>query len=328
MIVYWIRKILQLIPVIIGVNVITFMLFFTVNSPDNMARMHLGDKHVTTESITQWKVDNGYNYPVFYNAKEQGIKQVSQTLLYKKNIDFLRFDFGTSDQGRDISLDIEERMWPSLIVAIPTLLIGMVVNITFALLLALFHGSWFDRLGVIAAVVFMSISGLFYIIIGQFVFAKLWRWIPLSGYESGWSSIRYLILPIAIGVISGMGAAIRWYRTIFLEEVNKNYVRTARAKGASDLRILFCHILPNGLIPILTGLVVIIPSLFLGSLILESFFAIPGLGSYTIDAIAQQDFSIVRAMVFIGTLTYVIGLLLTDASYTWADPRIRLNKEG
>lgn len=328
MLVYWIRKVLQLIPVIIGVNILTFFLFFTINTPDNMARMHLGEKHVTPEAIQQWKAKHGYDEPLFYNKAEPGIKKITHTLFFEKNLNLFLFKFGNSDQGRSIALDISERMWPSLAIAIPSLLIGMAVNISFALLLTLFFGSWFDRLGVIVTIVFMSISGLFYVIIGQYIFAKLWRWAPLSGYESGWESIRYLILPVLIGVISGFGAATRWYRTIFLEEINKDYVRTARAKGATDIRILFRHILHNGLIPILTGVVVIIPTLFLGSLIMESFFGIPGLGSYTIDALHQQDFSIVRVMVFIGTIAYVVGLVLTDASYTWADPRIRLNKEG
>jgi len=328
MIGYWIRKILQLIPVLIAVNILTFFLFFTVNTPDNMARMHLGEKHVTPQAIHQWKVKHGYDKPLFYNAEQNGIHRITDTLFFRKNLDLFLFRFGSSDQGRNIALDISERMWASLAIAIPVLFVGLAVNITCALLLTLFYGSWFDRMGVIVTVIFMSISGLFYIIMGQYLFAKLWKWVPLSGYEGGWQSIRYLILPVAIGVISGFGAATRWYRTIFLEEVNKDYVRTARAKGASDLRILFRHILHNGLIPILTGVVVIIPTLFMGSLIMESFFGIPGLGSYTIDAIQHQDFSIVRAMVFIGTIAYVIGLVLTDASYTWADPRIRLNKEG
>ena len=127
------------------------------------------------------------------------------------------------------------------------------------------------------------------------------------------------------GVVAGIGAGARWYRTLFLEEANQDYVRTARAKGASELRILFRHILPNALIPILTGVVVLIPSLFMGSLLIEAFFGIPGLGSYMLDAIKSQDFAIVRSMVFIGSILYIVGLILTDISYTWADPRVRLN---
>lgn len=133
-----------------------------------------------------------------------------------------------------------------------------------------------------------------------------------------------MILPVAIGVIGGVGASSRLYRTIFLEEISKDYVRTARAKGLSELRVLFRHVLHNGMIPILTGVVVAIPTLFIGSLVMESFFGIPGLGSYTIDAIQAQDFSVVRAMVFLGAFLYIVGLILTDISYTLADPRIRL----
>ncbi len=121
-----------------------------------------------------------------------------------------------------------------------------------------------------------------------------------------------------------MGAGSRWYRIIFLDEIGKDYVRTAKAKGLSEFAILFKHVLKNAMIPILTGVVVIIPTLFMGSLILESFFGIPGLGSYTIDAIQQQDFAVVRVMVFLGTLFYIIGLVLTDITYTLVDPRIRL----
>ena len=132
-------------------------------------------------------------------------------------------------------------------------------------------------------------------------------------------------LPVIIGVIGGIGAGTRWYRTLFLEEINKDYIRTARAKGLPEVRLLFRHVLQNALVPILTGVVVVIPTLFMGSLIMESFFGIPGLGSYTIEAIQNQDFAIVRAMVFLGSVLYILGLLLTDISYTLVDPRIRLS---
>ena len=135
---------------------------------------------------------------------------------------------------------------------------------------------------------------------------------------------HFLILPVLVAVVAGVGGSTRWYRTLFLEEIAKDYVRTARAKGLSDRAVLFRHVLRNGLIPILTGVVVVIPSLFMGSLLLESFFGIPGLGSYTIDAIAAQDFAVVRAMVFLGSVLYLVGLILTDLSYTLVDPRIRL----
>ena len=324
--VYVIRRILYAIPIIIGVNIITFALFFMVNTPDDMARMHLGDKHVSQASVERWKAEQGYNLPLFYNAQASAVAKITKTLFFQKTIQLLSFQFGSSNQGRDIGHDIGQRMWPSLALAVPTLLVGLMVNISLALLIVLFRGTYLDTLGVIGCVILMSISGLFYIIIGQFILGKWLQLVPISGYQGGLQAWRFLVLPVLIGVISGIGMGVRWYRTIFLEEMQKDYVRTARAKGLSEIRVLFSHVLKNGMLPILTGVVVIIPSLFLGSLIMESFFGIPGLGSYTIDAIQQQDFSVVRAMVFIGTLLYILGLILTDISYAMVDPRVRLGK--
>lgn len=321
---YLIRRIGYAIPILIGVNLITFFLFFVVNSPDDMARMQLGQKHVTTEAIAQWKSDKGYDKPRFYNEKAAGLHKLTDTLFYKKSLLLFTFHFGRSEQGRDIGYDICQRMWPSLALAIPTLIVGLTVNISIALLIALFRGSYFDTTAMIICVVMMSVSGLFYIILGQFLFAKLLNLVPFSGYQTGWQSIKFLILPVFVGMIGGIGSGVRWYRTLFLEEINKDYVRTARAKGLSEISVLFKHVLKNAMLPILTGVVVIIPSLFMGSLIMESFFGIPGLGSYTIEAIQQQDFNIVRVMVFLGTVFYIVGLILTDITYTMVDPRVKL----
>jgi peptide/nickel transport system permease protein len=177
---------------------------------------------------------------------------------------------------------------------------------------------------VVACIAMMSISTLFYIIGGQYIASKVWHLVPISGYAGGLDAARFLVLPVLIGVIGGIGASSRWYRTLFLEEMGKDYVRTARAKGLAESVVLFRHVLKNAMIPILTGVVVVIPTLFLGSLLMESFFGIPGLGSYTIDAIQAQDFAVVRSMVFIGSVFYIAGLILTDISYTLVDPRIRL----
>ena len=200
------------------------------------------------------------------------------------------------------------------------------MTVSFALLLAFFRATYLDFWGVVLCVAMMSISGLFYIIGGQYLVSKLWRLVPISGYAVGLDAWKFLILPVVIGVISGIGSSTRWYRTIFLEEISKDYVRTARAKGLSELTVLFRHVLRNAMIPILSGVVVVIPLLFMGSLLTESFFSIPGLGSYTIDAIQAQDFAVVRAMVFIGSLLYIVGLILTDISYTFVDPRIRFDR--
>jgi peptide/nickel transport system permease protein len=324
MISYLIRRVLYAIPILIGVNIITFTLFFIINSPDDMARMHLGQKHVTAEAVERWKQSHNYDKPLLYNAHAKGLRSFTDTLLFKKTVPLFVFNFGSSYQGRDIRHDIGQRMWPSLALAIPTLIIGLSVNITFALLMAFFRGNYFDTAGVIFCVVLMSVSALFYIISGQYLFGKMLKLVPISGYLGGFNALKFLILPVAIGIVTGIGAGSRWYRTIFLEEIGKEYVKTARSKGLPEMLILYKHVLRNALIPILTGVVVLIPTLFMGSLIMESFFGIPGLGSYTIDAIPLQDFAIVRVMVFIGTLLYITGLILTDISYVLVDPRIRL----
>ncbi|MDZ7737275.1 MAG: ABC transporter permease [Gammaproteobacteria bacterium] len=325
MIAYIIRRALYAIPILIGVNVLTFALFFVINTPDDMARMHLGDKRVTQEAIDKWKASLGYDKPLFWNADQEGMDQLIDTIFYTKSVRLFVFDFGQSDNGRNIAADIKQRMWPSLAIAIPTLLVGLLVNITFALTIVFFRATYIDTGGVVLCVIMLSISSLFYIIGGQFLAGKLLHLVPISGYDDGLEAIKFLILPVIISIIYGVGSGTRWYRTIFLEESGKDYVRTARAKGLSEKVVMGRHVLRNALIPILTGIVVLLPLLFMGSLILESFFGIPGLGSYTIDAINQQDFAIVRSMVFLGSVLYIIGLLLTDISYTLVDPRVRLN---
>jgi peptide/nickel transport system permease protein len=321
---YVIRRVLYAVPILIGVNLITFALFFLVNTPDDMARMQLGNRRVTAEAIEKWKAEQGYDKPMLWNAAAPGLGKVTDTIFYERSIRLFAFDFGLSDDKRDIATEIRTRMWPSLALALPVLIVGLLVNITFAMLMAFFRATYLDFWGVVLCVAMMSISTLFYIIGGQYVASKLWHLVPISGYDGGIDAARFLVLPVLIGVVGGIGSGSRWYRTLFLEEMGRDYVRTARAKGLAESVVLFRHVLKNAMIPILTGVVVVIPLLFLGSLLSESFFGIPGLGSYTIDAIQAQDFAVVRSMVFIGSVLYILGLLLTDLSYTLVDPRIKL----
>jgi len=323
MIEYLVRRILYAVPILVGVNLLTFALFFVVNTPDDMARMQLGIKRVTPEAIEKWKQQRGYDKPLLINSAASSTQKITETIFWQKSASMFVFDFGYSDDGRNISREISTRMGPSLAIALPTFMIGLVVYVSFALLMTLFRATALDMAGVALCVLLMSVSSLFYIIGGQFLVSKLWHLVPISGYTGGSDVLKFVLLPILIGVIGGIGSSSRWYRTIFLEEIGKDYVRTARAKGLSELRVLFTHVLKNAMIPILTGVVVVIPLLFMGSLLTESFFGIPGLGSYTIDAINAQDFSVVRAMVFLGSVMYIIGLILTDLSYTVVDPRVR-----
>jgi len=322
---YIVRRLLYAVPILVGVNLLTFALFFIVNTPDDMARMQLGAKRVTPEAIGKWKAERGYDLPLVWNSNEEKfLDRPTKTIFFQKSVKLFLFDFGYSEDKRDIAGEIRERMWPSLALAVPVFLVGLAVCISFALLMAFFRATYLDFWGVVLCVGMMSVSTLFYIIGGQYLASKTWHLVPISGYAGGFDAFRFLVLPVAIGVISGIGASSRWYRTLFLEEMGRDYVRTARAKGLSESVVLFGHVLKNALIPILTGAVVVIPLLFLGSLLSESFFGKPGLGSYTIDAIQSQDFAVVRAMVFLGSVFYIVGLILTDISYTLVDPRIRL----
>lgn len=309
--------------VLLGVNLLTFVLFFAVNTPDDMARLAIGGQRISPEAIEQWKEQHGYNKPLFINTAQSGLAVVQDTIFYERSVPLLRWDFGFSDSGHDISQEIKNRMGPSLALAVPTFILGLAASVSFSLFLVFFRHTRIDFYGVVLCVVLLSISGLFYIIAGQWLFAKVLRWVPYSGWTQGMDTTRFLILPIVIGVISRLGAESRFYRSLFLEEIAKDYIRTARAKGLSEPYVLFKHLLRNALLPILTGTVSAIPLLFMGSLISESFFGIPGLGSYTIEAINAQDLSIVRAMVFLGSALYVVGLILADVSYTVADPRVR-----
>ena len=324
MLAYTIRRLLYAVPILLGVNLLTFLLFFVVNSPDDMARMQLGVKRVTPEAIQKWKADRGYDQPLIWNEQADGIARATRTVFFNKSMRMFLGDFGRADDGRDIASEIRQRAIPSLAIAVPTFILGLGVAIVFALLLVFFRASALDFAGVVLCVAMMSVSGLFYIIGGQWLVAKMWQWVPISGYATGLTAAKFLVLPVLIGLVAGLGASARWYRTIFLEEISRDYVRTARAKGVSETGVLFGHVLRNAMIPILTGVVVMIPTLFMGSLLTESFFGIPGLGSYTIEAINAQDFSVVRAMVFIGSVLYIVGLLATDISYTLADPRVSL----
>ena len=266
----------------------------------------------------------GHRLIVEYQAPISAVARLTRTIFFQRSVHMLFFRYGRSDDGRDIGQEIFRRIGPSLSITLPAFVLGLLLNIFFAMGVALYRGTYVDHWGVLLCVLLMSISALFYIIAGQVVFAKALRLVPISGFDSGIYSLKFIVLPVLIAVVMGLGGSVRFYRTIFLEEIGKDYVRTARAKGLPERTVLFVHTLKNAMIPILTNVVVSLPFLFAGSLLLESFFAIPGMGSFMLEAIQRQDFAIVQAMVSLGSFLYIVGLLLTDISYTLVDPRVRL----
>jgi peptide/nickel transport system permease protein len=438
MMTYIIRRSLYAIPVLFGVNVLVFLLFFFVNSPDHMARAHLGQKRVTPEQIDAWKRERLLHLPYFYNAGWRRIgslpavetdnqaefptagageyalvieapatqraapsrtvrlqssqperlvlpadfdthgtvslssdvptrrfrlhltpgasaeppvlhitftlavpapmhrvrleykeplpllARLTRTIFFQRSVKMLAFQYGTSDDGKAIGAEILKRIGPSLSITVPAFVLGLFLEILVAMGIAVYRGTYVDYWGLILCVLMMSISTLFYIMGGQVVLGQLLRLVPISGFDYGPYGLKFIALPVIIAVIAGLGGNVRFYRTIFLEEMQRDYVRTARAKGMPEWTVLFVHALKNAMIPILTGVVVSLPFLFAGSLLLESFFAIPGMGSFMIEAIQRQDFAVVQALVSLGSFLYVVGLLLTDISYTLVDPRVHL----
>jgi peptide/nickel transport system permease protein len=326
MISYILRRIGYGALILLGVNLATFFLFFTVNTPDDMARLNIGGKRVTQEQINKWKVERGYDKPLYLNLQREGTQTVTDTIFWERSVSLFTLNFGRADaeSAGDIGHEVGTRMVASLQLALPLFMLQVIISTVFALLLVMFRHTRLDFWGVVLCVLMLSISSLFYIIVGQFLFSKLFRLAPISGYAPGLDVVKFLVLPIALSLLARLGGEARLYRAMFLEEIGKDYVRTARAKGLSEMAVLFRHVLRNAAIPIITSAGAYLPYVFLGSLVFESFFGIPGLGAYVIDAIAGQDFAIVRTMVFLGSLLYIATYVLIDVAYTWADPRVRL----
>jgi peptide/nickel transport system permease protein len=325
MLAYLVRRIAYGFVTMLGVLFLLFVLFFAVTNPDDIARKAVGER-ARPEVYAQWKKNHGYDKPLFYNREAAGSARYTDTLLFEHYRRMLTFDFGRSDaDDSPISKRLREGAGPSLGLTVPLFLIGLVVSVLVALFVAFFRETYVDRMVLVLCMLTMSVAGLLYIIAGQYLVAQLLRWFPISGFDPDPAVVaRFLALPVLVGVVSGFGADVRLYRTIFLEEMNRDYVRTARAKGCGDARVMLRHVLRNALIPILTNIVVAIPFLFTGALLLESFFGIPGLGSLTVEAIQGNDFSTLRTMVYLGALLFVLGQILTDISYALADPRVRL----
>ncbi len=326
MISYLVRRVIYGVLVLLGVNLATFFLFFTVNTPDDMARLNIGGKRVNQELINKWKVERGYDKPLYWNDKREGAERATDTIFWDRSVSLFTLNFGRADSesAGDIGHEISNRMVVSVQLAAPIFLLQVLSSTAFALILVMFRHSRWDFWGVVLCVVMLSISSLFYIIAGQFLFSRMLRLAPISGYAGGIDLLKFLLLPVLLSLVARLGTEARLYRAMFLEEISRDYVRTARAKGLSETVVMFRHVLRNALIPIITSAGSYLPYVFMGSLVFESFFGLPGLGAYVIEAISKQDFAVVRSMVFVGSVLYIATFVLIDVAYTWADPRVRL----
>ena len=325
---YLLRRIAYGCVTVLGVLLLLFVLFFAITDPDDIARKAVGER-ARPEVYAQWKSNHGYDKPLFLNTRylATDTRRYTETLLFEHYRSMLSFEFGRSDaDDSPIARRIWEGAGPSLFLTVPVFALGLILGVAVALFVAFFRETYIDRTLLVVCMLTMSVAGLLYIIAGQYLVGVLLKWFPISGFSTNPAVIaRFFALPVLVGVVTGFGADVRLYRTIFLEEINRDYVRTARAKGCGDARIMLRHVLRNALIPILTNVVVTIPTLFTGARLLESFFGIPGLGSMTAEAIHGNDFSTLRTMVYLGALLFILGQILTDISYAIADPRVRLD---
>ena len=305
---YTVRRLAYTIPILLGIALIVFLLF-NVAGGDPVLIM-LG-KHADARSIAELREQMGLDRPMYV----QFFDTVRQMFT---------FDFGRSYATKQEILGMMKgASIVSLSFTIPAFAILIVLSISVSLFVSFWRGTRLDKFVVIFCVAGISIPALSYILFGQNVLAYQWDLFPISGYSRDITEMfSYLALPIIIWIIASMGGDVRFYRTVMLDEISQDYVRTARAKGLNEITIMFKHVLKNAMIPIITRVVIVIPFLILGSLLLENFFSIPGMGSMLIDAIQTSDFPVVRAWVMVVSVLYCLFNVFTDICYTLVDPRI------
>ena len=307
---YIVRRTLYMIPVLLGVALLVFLLFHSVG--EDPVRMALG-QHATQDSIKDLRAKWGLDKP-----------------LPAQFVDFLgqivTFDYGRSFNSNEKLSDMFAAGLPvSLLLVVPPFLFGLVINVSLGLLIAYYRGSWLDRFSTAAFIMAMSVSYLVYIIFCQYLFAFRLGWYPIMGWEPGLEGVRYVLLPWVIIMLVNVGPDVRLYRTLFLDETSADYVRTARAKGVSEQRVLFRHVLKNAMIPLVTYTMVTAPLLILGAFLMERFFGLPGIGDLVITAVNTGDFPVLKGMTMLLALIYSAMVLLTDIVYAWVDPRVSLS---
>jgi peptide/nickel transport system permease protein len=309
---YILRRLLYSIPILFGVSLVVFCLFHLVGG--DPAILLLG-KHATAERVAMVRTELGLDRPMIVQFGE-----------YLREV--VTFDFGRSYTTREVIRDkILSGIGPTLSLSIPAFVLTAILSLLIALVVSFYRGQWIDRVSLVFFVFLMSLPGLAYILFGQYILASKLGWFPISGYSANWNErFSYLALPIIISVVLNLGSDIRFFRNSIIEEVTQDYVRTARAKGLPEQWVYLKHVLKNSMIPVITYVVIEIPYLILGSLLLESFFAIPGIGGMTIDAVNNSDFPVLKAMTTVISILFILTTILTDILYHLVDPRMNFGK--
>ena len=308
-----VRRLLYTIPTLLGVIFITFLLDNVFTPAEAKATRVLGPK-VSLQTRNEWIHNRGLDRPM-----------TTQFLSYVSNL--VTFQFGTTwVTGRDLGDVFLQGVGPSLLITVPGFIAALITSLGVALFQVFVRNSPVDRTLTLLSVALMSLPTMVYVIFAQAVLALGVSYFPAYGFNAeGFSTLRFLFLPIIIFVIINVGYDARLYRAIFLEEIGQDYVRTAQAKGLDHSRVLGLHVLKNGMIALITLVMSQLPKLVLGTLLIESLFGIPGLGNVLVQAIQTGDQPVVMTSVFLGSLIYLVSLIITDICYALADPRIRLS---
>ena len=306
---YFVRRLWQMIPTLLGVVLLIFFLFNWVGGDPSQV---LAGKISSPEQIANIRKQLGIDQPYW-----------RQLLIFGKQI--VTGDFGRSwSTNEEVSHIFATRIGPTLTIMVPIMVLETVLGIVFAIGVAYVRGSLTDRAIMIACTVAMSISFLVYIIVGQWLFGFRLGWFPVQGWsDSFWKNLFvYAPLPVFLALLVSIAPTLRLYRSFFLDEIGQDYVRTARAKGLSETTVLFKHVMRNAMIPILTNLAIELPSLMIGSFLLEKFFSIPGLGREVINAVERSDFPVIKAItVYLAVFTMLLNLAV-DILYKWVDARV------
>lgn len=307
---YLIRRVLYMIPILFGIALVVFLLFNVVGGDPVLSMV---GRHASAQTISELRHELGLDRP-----------------LYMQFVDFLKqiatFDYGRSFATKQNVIDMIFRAAPvSFILVAPAFMISILISISLSLLVAFWRGTWVDRSVVFLCVIMISVPSLAYILYGQSFLAYKWDLFPISGYEPEFPGlIYYIALPSIILIALSLGGELRFFRTVMLDEINQDYIRTARSKGLNEYKVMFKHVLKNAMIPIITNVVLEIPFLITGSLLLENFFAVPGMGAQIVDAFNTSDFPVIKAQVMMLSILYMIFNLLTDIMYSLVDPRVSL----
>jgi peptide/nickel transport system permease protein len=308
---FLLRRLWQMVPTLFGLILLVFVLFNFVG----------GDPAY----LLAGKISNPAQIESIRNQLGLNESYAVQLGIFIKQV--VTADFGSSwSTNEPVSQIIATRIGPSLVVLIPILVIETVLAILIAVLVAYVRSSLTDRAIMVACTVAMSVSLLVYIIVGQYVLAYQFGWFPVQGWGESLREnlLKYAALPVLLGVAVGIAPNVRLYRTFILDEVNQDYVRTARAKGLDENTVMLKHVLRNALIPIITNLMAYLPALLIGHFLIERFFSIPGIGREVIMAVERSDFPVIKAItIYVAIATMVINLL-TDLLYKAVDPRVKL----